>query len=80
MLLLVIRSDVLVEEDWITLGIKSAKLAVRSALIGFARQLDTLRLELALQLAHICESVERLCIAIPTRIESEDVLFKHPLK
>ena len=71
----------LIDEDGVPIGILGDE-ARRSAgmLIGFARELHAFRLELSLKLAHICESVELLRVTVPAGIESENILFKHPLK
>src|SRR3990170_5185989 len=75
------RSDVLVDEDRVSVGVHGNKTSrPRRLFICLAHQFHALRLELALKLAHVCESVKFLGVTVPARIESQDVLFEHPLE
>lgn len=71
----------LIDEDGVTIGVHyhEACRASRS-FIGFGCKRNTLRLQLTLQLSHVCEGSYRLRVSIPTGVECEDVLLKHALK
>ena len=71
----------LVDEDGVPIGVHYDK-AARSCcvFICFGLKLDTLRLELALEGAHIRQDVKLLGIAVPTRVEGQHVSFEHTFK
>ena len=48
--------------------------------LRLSRELNTLLLQMTLNISDITEVIHILCIAIPARIECEDVFFKHALK
>src|SRR5215208_543967 len=50
------------------------------ALVRFAHELHAVRPELALQLAHVGEAREWLGVAVPARVEGQNVLLEHALE
>src|SRR5215510_13655234 len=72
---------VLIEEDWISIRVNGEEAGrPRCALVRLLLQLHSLGLQLALQLTDVCESGQLLGVAVPARVEGEDVLLKHSLK
>jgi len=72
---------VLIEQDGVAVRVHGDEARrTRRGLVGLLLQLDPLSHQLSLQLADICELIQPLRIAVPARVEGEDVLFEHPLK
>ena len=71
----------LIDQNRVTVRINHHKTGrtVRT-FIRFRNQLNAKTFELALQFPNVREIPERLRIAVPSRIEGEDVLFEHALK
>src|SRR5262249_16913150 len=71
----------LIEEDWIPIRVQSHEAGwPRCALVGLLYQLHALGLQLALQFADVRERGQFLGVAVPARVEGQDVLLKHFLK
>ncbi len=51
-----------------------------AALVGFVRELEPLRLEAALVLAHVGELLDCLSLVVPPWVEGEDVALEHALE
>ena len=56
------------------------KLAGPVVLSSACHQLHALRLELALELAHVGERRQLLGVAVPAGVEGQDVLVEHALE
>lgn len=75
------RSDVLVEEDGVAVGVdddeagRPAAARLRPGLDGDARGLDA-----AFQLAHVDELLELVRVGVPARVEGQDVALEHALE
>src|SRR4051812_14336139 len=74
-------SDVLIDQDLVSVRVKydEARRTFRG-LVCLFRDRHTHRLQLALELAHVGECTQLPGVAIPTRIEGQNVLFEHTLK
>src|SRR5438045_192293 len=74
------HSDVLIDKNRIPVGVHHEKTGgPRRVLICFVHHLHALRLELALQFAHVCESNSFLGVAVPAGVEGQNILVEHAL-
>src|SRR5690606_7851213 len=75
------HSNILVEQNRVSVGVMDDEMG-RSCrvLAGLCLKGDAAFFELALDLAHVGEGIERLGVLVPTRREGQHVLFEHPLE
>jgi len=72
---------VLINQDRVAVGVHYDETGrSRGVLIGFAGELDPLRLQVALDVAHIGERHQPLGVLAPARIEGQDVPVEHALQ
>ncbi len=66
------RSDMLVDKNRVSIGVFQREAGrPRRVLVGLAQQRDAQGLEITLQLADVGKPRQRLCVAVPTRIEGQ---------
>ena len=76
-----IDSAMLVNEYLIAVWVNGSETRRTCCLfIRLSRELNALALQMTLNISYITEVVDILRIAIPPRIECEDISFKHTLK
>src|SRR5262249_12243849 len=73
--------DVLIDQNRIPIRIDHHEIRRASGcFVGFRGELNSLALQLALQLANVGELVQLVAVLIPTGIEAQGVLLEHPLE
>src|SRR5262245_12370212 len=71
----------LVYQNRISVGVHHHEMGgTTRALVGFRHERDSARFEASLQLSDVGESLDRLCVLVPARIEGEQVLLEHALE
>src|SRR5215212_1415033 len=71
----------LIDEDRVSIRVHSEETGWPGcALVCLLLQLHPFCLQLALQIADVSKRGELLCVAVPARVEGENVLLKHALE